>query len=51
MTTTNWIFAHVCYFILFIVDFPAYVVDIIGRARIYSQCTGFRYIYIFDHLN
>ena len=27
MTTTNWIFANVCYFILFIVDFPAYVVD------------------------
>ena len=27
MTTINWIFANVCYFILFIVDFPAYVVD------------------------
>ena len=27
MTTTNWIFANVCYFILFIVNFPAYVVD------------------------
>ena len=27
MTTTNWIFANVCCFILFIVDFPAYVVD------------------------
>ena len=27
MTTTDWIFANVCYFILFIVDFPAYMVD------------------------
>ena len=27
MTTTNWIYANVCYFILFIVDFHAYVVD------------------------
>ena len=27
MTITNWIFAKVCYFILFIGNFPAYVVD------------------------
>ena len=27
MTITNWIFAKICYFILFISNFPAYVVD------------------------
>ena len=27
MTIANWIFAKVCYFILFIGNFPAYVVD------------------------
>ena len=27
MTTTNWMCAKVCYFVLFIGDFPAYVVD------------------------